>query len=139
MSRLRVGLNLVFMGEHAGGVGRYAEELAAALCRSGGAELTCFVNRRPPAGLLQAPWAGEVRWARLPVPIAGPPVHLLAQFGAIPAIAWRRGLDVVHSPANVGPVRMPRVASVVTLLDLIWLHDPEGWGTRRAVRSTRRL
>ena len=47
-----------------------------------------------------------------------------AQWAALPWIAARRRLDVVHGLANVVPLVSPRVARVVTLLDLIWLHFP---------------
>jgi len=137
---LAVGLDLVFLGERAGGAGRYARELISALL---GVEpelrLHVFVSRDAPADLFTAPWAGAVRWERLPVRLSGPPVHLAARFGAVPAIAIARRLDVLHGPANVVAVRVPGVASVVTFLDLIWLHAGEDWGDARAIASTRRL
>jgi glycosyltransferase involved in cell wall biosynthesis len=137
---LSVGLDLVFLGERAGGAGRYARELVPALLATEpGLRLHAFVSRDLPRDLLAEPWARDVRWERLPVGLSGPPWHLAAQFGAIPALAIARRLDVVHGLANVVPVHIPRVRSIVTLLDLIWLHVGEAWGARRAVRSTRRL
>src|SRR3954453_19632545 len=59
---------------------------------------------------------------------------------ALPPLARRRRLDVLHSPANVGPLATPGVARVVTLLDLIWMHRPEEWHPSRWTRfSTRTL
>jgi glycosyltransferase involved in cell wall biosynthesis len=137
---MRVGLNLVWLGERAGGAGTYAHELIPALLEAEpGLELHLFVSRDAPGSLLGAPWAGDVRWATLPVGLSGPPLHLPAQFAALPALALRRRLQVVHGLANVVPVRVPGVASVVTLLDLIWLHAGTEWGTPRAIRSTRAL
>jgi glycosyltransferase involved in cell wall biosynthesis len=34
---------------------------------------------------------------------------------------------VLHSPANVGPVITPGVASVISLMDVIWLRHAEAW------------
>ena len=137
---LAVGLNLVWLGDRAGGAGRYARELVPALLEAEpGLRLHLFVSRDAPADLAREPWAGEVRWNRVPVRISGPPLHLAAQFAGLPALAVRHRLDVVHGPANVVPVHIPGVRSVVTLLDLIWLHEGEAWGDARAVRGTRRL
>jgi glycosyltransferase involved in cell wall biosynthesis len=125
---LRVGLNLLFMGEHAGGAGRYAAELPGALLAAEPAtEIHLFVSRSAPAELRRAPWAGEVRWVTLPLGSGGSPLQTLAQFTGLPPLALARGLDVLHSPANTGPVITPRLASVVSLLDLIWLHRSDEW------------
>jgi len=125
---LRIGLNLVFLGERAGGIGRYAIELPGALLAAEPeSELHVFVSRDAPAELREAPWAPHVRWVTLPVRLGGPRVHLLAQFLALPALALTRGLDVLHSPANTGPVITPGVRSVISLHDLIWLHRAAEW------------
>jgi glycosyltransferase involved in cell wall biosynthesis len=125
---LRVGLNLVFLGEHAGGAGRYAMELPGALLEADPAtEVHVFVSRDVPASLREQPWAQSVRWITLPLRLTGAPIHVLAQFAALPALGAVRGLDVLHSPANTGPVLTPGVASVVSLLDLIWLHRAAEW------------
>lgn len=122
---LAVGLNLVFLSPRSGGAGRYAQELIPALLEAEpGVRLTCFVSREAPEDVFERPWASEVEWVRFPVRVGTPPVHLVAQLGAIPLVARRRGLDLVHSPANVGPWVAPGVVKVVTLLDLIWMHYP---------------
>ena len=59
----------------------------------------------------------------------GPPWNSLTsargQWLTIPRAAAVRGLDVVHGLANVAPLVAPGgVATVVTLLDLIWLRHP---------------
>ncbi len=132
---LRIGLNLVFLGERAGGVGRYATELAGALLEAEpDSELHLFVSRDAPARLRRAPWAESVRWVVLPVRLGGPPVHLLAQFAVLPALALARRLDVLHSPANTGPAIVPGVASVVSLHDLIWLHRAAEWEPSASVQ-----
>ncbi|MHB1810001.1 MAG: glycosyltransferase family 4 protein [Solirubrobacteraceae bacterium] len=125
---LRVGLNLVFIGAHSGGVGRYGMELPGALLAAAPeTEIHLFVSRDAPRELRQQPWAQAVRWTTLPVGLQGPPLHLAAQLLALPAICAARRLDVLHSPASVGPARAPRIATVITLLDLIWLHRSEEW------------
>ncbi len=141
MSRpLRVGLNLIFMGERAGGVGRYARELPGALLAAEPkTEVHMFVSRDAPADLRAEPWAEQVRWTTLPVTLAGPPTQVPAEYLALPTLAAARRMDVVHSPANTGPVRTPGTASVVSLHDLIWLHRPAEWeASPRAHRAMRR-
>jgi glycosyltransferase involved in cell wall biosynthesis len=132
---LRIGLNLVFLGGRAGGIGRYATELAGALLEAEpDSELHVFVSRDAPAELRGAPWAGNVRWVVLPVRLAGPPVHLLAQFAALPPLALARRLDVLHSPANTGPAIVPGLSSVISLHDLIWLHRAAEWEPSTSVQ-----
>jgi glycosyltransferase involved in cell wall biosynthesis len=138
---LRIGLNLVFMGERAGGVGRYASELPGALLAAEPeTEVHVFVSREAPAELRAQAWADAVRWTMLPVRLHGPPLHVPAQFAALPLLAAARRLDVLHSPANAGPAITPGTASVITLHDLIWLHRPSEWETSpRAHRAMRRV
>ena len=132
---MKIGINLMFLVEAAGGAGRYAEELVPALLEADGTlRLTIFVNRDAPARLAEAAWAGDVEWVRLPTRFSNR-THLLGQAAAIPAIAARRRLDVVHSLANGGPPLTLGARRVVTLLDLIWLHQREAWGTPAAVRT----
>ncbi len=138
-SPLRVGLNLIFLGERGGGAGRYARELTGGLLAAEPAtEVTVFVSREAPADLRGEPWAQSVRWVTVPVSLHGPPLHVPAEYLALPALAAARGLDVLHSPANTGPAIVPRVASVVSVLDLIWLHRPEEWEASPRVHSTMR-
>jgi glycosyltransferase involved in cell wall biosynthesis len=137
---LAVGVNLLWMGEGAGGIGRYARELLPALLEvEPDTRLVAFVGRDAPEQLRREPWALDVEWVRLPVGLSGPPVHLVAQFAALPALSRRHGLDVLHSPANVGPALARGVATIVTIHDLIWLRQGDLWEGRRAQRSMRRL
>ena len=135
MSSLRVGLNLVFLVEGSAGAGRYVTELIPALLEvEPDTRITAFVNREAPAGLFSAPWSDAIDWVRVPVTIRNP-LHLAAQASVLPAVARRKHLDVLHSPANGGPPVTPGVARVITLLDLIWLHQREAWDSPRAVRT----
>ncbi len=128
MRPLRVGLNLVYLEEHSGGAGTYARELIAGLLETEPqTRITAFVNAEAPAWFDAQPWRGEVDVVRFGVTVThGPPDNFLrvagVQWTALPWIAARRGLDVVHGLANVAPLVAPRVATVVTVLDLIWLR-----------------
>jgi glycosyltransferase involved in cell wall biosynthesis len=133
--RLRVGVDLVWMGARAGGVGRYARELLAALAARGDVELHLFSGRDTPVDLRDAPWAPSVRWTSLPVGVEGPPLHLAATFAAIPALAAARRLDVLHGPANVVARAAPGVARVVTMHDAIWRRAGADWGPPAAIRA----
>ncbi len=128
---LRVGLNLIFLQEASGGAGRYARELPGALLAAEPeTEIHMFVSRDAPEDLCAEPWAQTVRWVRCPIDTHAfkQRAHLIFQFAILPLLAAARRLDVLHSPANVGPVLTPRVASVVSLLDVIWMLPPEAWG-----------
>ena len=132
MSRpLRVGLNLVYLVRRSGGAGTYARELIPELLRAEPRlRITAFVSRELAAEDRAAPWAGELDWIELPVTVThGPPWNALrsmrAQWLTTPRLAARRELDVVHGLANVAPLSAPGVATVVTLLDLIWLRHPD--------------
>jgi glycosyltransferase involved in cell wall biosynthesis len=132
---LKVGLNLMFLVDAAGGAGRYAEELVPALLEADSdLRLTLFVNRDAPASLGGAAWAADVEWVCLPTRFSNRS-HLPGQALALPVAARRRRLDVIHSLANGGPPVTPGVRRVVTLLDLIWLHQRDAWGTPAAVRT----
>lgn len=137
---LRVGLNLLFLGERAGGAGRYAMELPGALLSAEPhTEVHVFVSRDAPPALRREPWARSVRWVTVPVRLDGPPLHVPAQFMALPPIAYAKRLDVLHSPANTGPAITPGVASVISLLDLIWLHRAAEWESSVHVQRRMRM
>lgn len=131
---------MIWFGPAAGGVGRYARELVGALLAARpDLRLHLVVSRDVPDDLRAEPWAQDVRWEVMPVRLGGPPFHLAAQFAGLPALAIARRVALVHGLANVVPLRIPRVRSVVTLLDLTWLHEGAEWGDARAVRAVRRL
>ncbi|HEX8052473.1 MAG TPA: glycosyltransferase family 1 protein [Thermoleophilaceae bacterium] len=125
---LNVGLNLVYLLEQSGGAGTYARELMRGILEvEPDTRLTGFVSAEAPESLLAADWARSVEWVKFPFNVShGPPGNFAlvmgAQWGAVPLIAARRRIDVVHGLANITPLVAPRVATVVTLLDLIWLR-----------------
>jgi glycosyltransferase involved in cell wall biosynthesis len=137
---LRVGLDLAHLVEgsgeanEAGEPERYARELIPALIEAEpGIEITAWVGSTAPAAVLREPWAGEVRWMRLPVPGVGSPWHLWHELVGIGLAARRRRLDVVHGLASLAPLLTPGVASVVTILDVGWMRDPGAMDTRTRV------
>ena len=127
---LRVGLNLVYLLDSSGGAGTYARELIRALLAvEPDTEITAFVNPAAPASLREAAWAEPVEWVELPVDmtVASPEAmarRMAAQWITVPWLAARRRLHVVHGLANITPLVAPRVTTLVTLLDLIWLSFP---------------
>jgi glycosyltransferase involved in cell wall biosynthesis len=138
---LRVGLNLGYMTESAGGSGTLARELIPALLRvEPSTRITAFFPRTLPSWAIDPAWAGEVDCVRLPGANARSRregmLILASQVAGIPAFARRRRLDVVHGLANLIPPVCPGVATVVTVLDLIWLRFPRTMDAR-ATRGMR--
>jgi glycosyltransferase involved in cell wall biosynthesis len=128
---LGVGLNLAYLVEDSGGTGTYARQLIPSmLLAEPGVEITAWIGATAPDWLAHEPWAQEVRWVRLPVPGLGTPWHLWHELAGIGLDAARRKLDVVHGLAYLAPLVHPSVASVVTILDVIWVHHPEATGRR---------
>jgi glycosyltransferase involved in cell wall biosynthesis len=136
---LAVGLNLLYLVRESGGSSTYARGLIKGILEvEPDTRITAFVSKEAPEELLTAGWADAVEWVRIPVNVThGPPgnfvVTTMSQWAAMPVLAGRRGLDVVHGLANVAPLFSPRVAKVVTLLDLIWMHHPEALDRRARV------
>jgi glycosyltransferase involved in cell wall biosynthesis len=124
---LSIGLNLTFLVEESGGAGRYARELVRAILEvEPDTRITAFVGATAPSRPFDSDLTDRVELVRFPVPGTGlPPWHLLAQMGALPVMAARRKLDIVHGLANLIPPVSPAVPTVVTLLDVTWAHFPK--------------
>jgi glycosyltransferase involved in cell wall biosynthesis len=123
---VRVGLNLVYLVEDSGGSGTYARMLVPNMLEADPTlELSAWIGTTAPDWLMREPWAERVRWIRLPVRGIGSPWHIWHELVGIGLDARRRGIDVVHGLANLGPVVHPGVATVTTILDVIWVHHPE--------------
>jgi len=134
---LRAGLNLTYLIKDSGGSGTYARELIPQLLQAAPeVELTAWIGATAPRWIAEQPWASELRWIRLPVPGTGSPWHLWHELAGIGFDAARRRIDVVHGLANLTPVVHPRVRTVTTILDVIWLHHPSAMDLRaRAVMT----
>jgi glycosyltransferase involved in cell wall biosynthesis len=107
-----------------GGVSRYIRYLLTALAQQPGEHTyTIFVNgqdtiermaQHPQISYISAPW-----------PESQPAVRVAWEQFVLPQLLSKRHIDVLHSPVNVLPERMPRhCASVVTLHDLAFLRFP---------------
>jgi glycosyltransferase involved in cell wall biosynthesis len=124
---LSIGLNLTFLVEDSGGAGRYARELVRALLAvEPETQITAFLGATAPSPPFGSEIAERVEVVRFPMRGTGfPPWHLVAQLGALPVIAARRNLDLIHGLANIVPPVSPATPTVVTLLDVTWIHFPE--------------
>jgi glycosyltransferase involved in cell wall biosynthesis len=139
VSRLRVGLNLLFLGERAGGVGRLATELLRELGARDDMQLDVFVSAEAPRELLATARGARARITRVPGATPAARLRPAAEYGLLPALALARGVQVLHSPANSGPVRIPRLACVVSLHDVIWRRAGAGWGDAAAQAAMDRV
>lgn len=109
-----------------GGIERYARQLIPALIEARpDLRLIALANRDAHQSLRAEPWSGEVEWVRVPVGGGGRPWRLLAELSAVSPLARRRRAEIVHSLGNVAPPILRGAASVLTLHDVIWAHDPE--------------
>jgi glycosyltransferase involved in cell wall biosynthesis len=118
---LRVGLDLVHWTPDAGGSGTYARELILGLTRvAPQVAITGWVGRGAPDDIDEL----DVDWVRLPMRSTGSPVHVVYELAALGADARRRRVDVVHGLAYATPLLAPGLATVVTILDQTWLHEP---------------
>jgi glycosyltransferase involved in cell wall biosynthesis len=136
---VKVGLDLLAIGARAAGIGRHGVELPGALLAvEPGVELTVIVSREAPEELTSAAWADDVRWLRVPVAATGR-VRALAQYAAVPALGRARRLDLLHTPTNVGPPRVPGLPAVVTVHDFIWRYAGREWGPPEAIAAMERV
>lgn len=136
---LRIGLNLMFLGEASGGVGRLSHEVLSALAAREDAEVTAFLCRDAPASIRAVAGAERVRFVELPVAGVGSRPHMLAEYLALPARALALRLDVLHSPGNAGPVLVPGLPCAVSLHDVIWRHAGDDWAPAAAQRAMERV
>ena len=119
---MHVGLNLVYWQPDSGGAGTYARELIRALhAVRPGLRVTAWLGTGAPADLDGL----DADWVRLPLKSSGSPVHVGYELAVLGLDARRRGVDVVHGLAYSTPAVAPGVATVVTLLDLTWWHQPD--------------
>lgn len=134
----RIGLNALFLDPGvSGGSETYLRQLVPAIAeQTPGVELEIATTRRGAQALVGAGWTDFARILVLPVDQGERARHLLTEQVRLPDLARRRDWDVLHSLANLAPVRAA-VPSVVTLLDLLFLrHRTMSWLTTTALRLT---
>lgn len=136
---LRVGLNLLFFGPRAGGVGRLSLELVQELGGRDDIALDVFVSADAPDALLDAAARRGARVTRVPGATAGARVRPAAEYGLLPALALARRVEVLHSLGNAGPVKVPGLACVVSVHDVIWRRAGDDWADAAAQRAMDRV
>jgi glycosyltransferase involved in cell wall biosynthesis len=124
---VHVGLNLVYLVPDSGGSATYARGLIRGLHEvAPDVRITAWVNP-------DTPELDGVERVRLPVRGTGSAVHIPMELFGLGLDARRRGVDVVHGLAYTTPIVAPDVATVVTLLDLTWRHEPQSVSWRARV------
>lgn len=106
-----------------GGLGRYAGELAGALCRAGEEELRVFYNdthRRSPAPPLDAMPRKTLAWSNKPWKMAA----LVSVLVRVPMDSVVGEADVFHATDHLLPY-LGAMRSVFTLHDVAFLRCPE--------------
>ncbi|WP_249019034.1 glycosyltransferase family 1 protein [Conexibacter sp. S30A1] len=132
---MRVGLNVLYLVPgKTGGRETYARELIAEMLELfTSVEFIAFANREASAALREAFGEG-LRIVQLPVDVASRPSWAAGELVAVPTAAAFRGVDILHSLANFGPVAGP-FASVLTVHDA-HRHDTAVPGSVSALRQT---
>jgi len=108
-----------------GGVSRYIRHLLIELARQpGNHQYTVFVNGQEVATRLgiQHP---QITYISAPWPEAHPAARIVWEQTTLPALIRQKHIDILHSPVNILPERLPQsCAGVVTLHDLAFLRFP---------------
>ncbi len=121
---MRIGLDARYTTDHFPGIGRYTLGLARGLAElEHGHTLVLIVDPRAGAGRYDLAALGGlpgVELAELPVAPFSAVQHV-----ALPALARRLRLDVLHSPYYVKPYLALPCPSIVTIYDLIGWRFPQ--------------
>jgi glycosyltransferase involved in cell wall biosynthesis len=109
-----------------GGISRYIRYLLTELARNPGQhDYTIFVNGPDTAAQLGVHHP-QITFVSADWPEAKPPTRIAWEQLTLPGLIRQRGIQVLHSPANVLPELLPReCAGVVTLHDLAFMRMPE--------------
>src|SRR5688500_2074568 len=128
---MRVGINahlLAFSGNYRqAGLSRHIYEIVTRVPQCAPRDaFFASVGRAPvPAGAqAQLPPNLTLLRSRFPTHVA--PVRIAWEQTALPALALRKRLDLLHCPVNVVPLLSP-VPTVLTIHDLIFLRYPQGY------------
>lgn len=121
---MHIGLNLVFLVPgHTGGMEVAARELLPALVAAApDARFTAFINRE--AADAEGPWHDVMPSVTVPVHATNRVEWVRGEQVALPGLARRAGVDLVHSLGSTGPGR-GAFKRVVTIHDLIYKRFPE--------------
>jgi glycosyltransferase involved in cell wall biosynthesis len=131
LTALRIGLNAVFLQPRMGGLETLVRRLVPALVQlRPEARISVFANADG-ARSLRDEWGRDVEVVTHPL-LGVRHLRAISELTLLGALADRRGLDLLHSVAMIGPLRL-KAAHVVTVGDLIWWHDPDSTGRPTAV------
>jgi glycosyltransferase involved in cell wall biosynthesis len=134
---MRIGFDARYASNHFPGIGRYTVGLARGLAElASGHSLVLIVNRQAIAGRYDLESVAGLPGVELAHVGAGP--FGAAQHLALPAVARRLRLDLLHSPYFVKPYLGLPCPSVVTIYDLIGLRFPRtlSWRGRLLYRAS---
>lgn len=122
---MRVAWNLLAFGARAGGMGRYARELApAVLAERPDLEVHLFLASDAPAWATELAAHPRVTATRLRVATGDPLRRYPAQLLALGHLADRAGCDLVHGAANFVPLTGP-LPAVAMVHDVMWIEHAE--------------
>ncbi len=128
---MRIGLDARYTTDHFPGIGRYTLSLAEALAELEYHTLVLIVDPRAQRGRYDLAALGALPRVELAEARVAP--FSAAQHLALPVLARRLRLDVLHSPYYIKPYLGLPCPSVVTIYDLI------GWRFPRALSRRGRL
>lgn len=123
---MRVGLDVLFLvpGE-VGGSEIYARELIGALGKAKpDNEYLVYCAREAADSLRDEDWPANIKLRVLPINARSKPQRVLYEMLALPVVARRDRVDLLHSLGQTTPL-WSRPARVVSVLDLIFHHHPE--------------
>jgi glycosyltransferase involved in cell wall biosynthesis len=127
---MHIGINaqLLSLGQNYrnGGVSRYIRYLLTELAKKPGEhKYTVYVNGQDVIEHLKAQHP-QITYISASWSEARPMERVLWEQRTLPSLLHQHHIDVLHSPVNVLPIRIPRhCATVVTLHDLAFLRYPE--------------
>jgi alpha-1,3-rhamnosyl/mannosyltransferase len=121
---MRIGFDGRYSGDHFPGIGRYSAGLARALAEiQHGHTLVLILDPRGSGGRYDIAAAGSIPGVEVATLAAAP--FSLRQHAAMPALARRLRLDLLHSPYFIKPYLGLPCPSVVTIYDLIGRRFPQ--------------
>lgn len=123
---MRIGLNLMYLvPREVGGTETYARELILELARLRPEDEFIVYCGREATGVLPDPrWPENVRVHAINVKCRNKPLRVLTELIALPRIAKRDGIELLHSLGVTTPMH-GSFARVVSIHDLIFHHFPE--------------
>jgi glycosyltransferase involved in cell wall biosynthesis len=119
-----IGINAVFLRPPMGGVETYVRRIVGELVAlRPDVRFTVFASAPGARALAGEAWADEVELVTHPA-LGVRYLGAASEVAVLPRLARRRGVDLLHSVALTGPLHPRGFAHVLTIGDLIWMHEP---------------